>query len=103
MVSLFEQDLQNSFALLAVVIACYCACLVDIGASGRSSDGGVGPGPQYQKAQHPLDQPLPDAEHLGPLPHVFVGDEFFPLQQHLMRKFLGQELPTEYHLFNYQF
>lgn len=62
--------------------------MVDAGASGRSSDGGV-----LAAAEPPLgflcgratvdwpgDPTLPGAENLGPMPHIFVADEAFPLK-----------------------
>lgn len=49
-----------------------------------------------------MDTPLPGAESLGPMPHVFVGDEAFPLQKNLMRPFPGQQLTTEKRVYNYR-
>uniref|UniRef100_A0A8C5AZ13 DDE Tnp4 domain-containing protein n=1 Tax=Gadus morhua TaxID=8049 RepID=A0A8C5AZ13_GADMO len=42
------------------------------------------------------------AEQRGPLPHVFVGDEAFPLMTHLLRPFPGQHHTLEKRVFNYR-
>ncbi|XP_046893573.1 uncharacterized protein LOC124479089 isoform X3 [Hypomesus transpacificus] len=45
---------------------------------------------------------IPGAEPRGPLPHVFVGDEAFPLRSNLMRPFPGTNLAREKRMFNYR-
>ena len=35
----------------------------------------------------PPEQPLTNTEHLGPVTHVIVGDEAFPLQKNIIRPF----------------
>ncbi|KAL2077834.1 hypothetical protein ACEWY4_027338 [Coilia grayii] len=37
----------------------------------------------------PEDSILPGAEHLGPMPHVFLADEAFPLRRNIMRPYPG--------------
>lgn len=75
-----------SLVLLVVVDARYLFRVVDVGAFGRNSDGGTlaasafGQALREEKLHLPADAPLPDADHLGPMPHVFVGDEAFPLR-----------------------
>jgi hypothetical protein len=97
-----------SIILLAVVDARYRFQVVDVGAYGRSSDGGTLAVSAFGRALCqgslgiPEDKPLPGAEHLGPMPHVFVADEAFPLRRHMMRPHPGQNIGREKRLYNYR-
>ncbi len=97
-----------SIILLAVVDARYCFQVVDVGAYGRSSDGGTLAVSAFGRALCqgslgiPEDKPLPGAEHLGLMPHVFVADEAFPLRRHMMRPHPGQNIGREERLYNYR-
>nr|XP_055056158.1 uncharacterized protein LOC129440693 [Misgurnus anguillicaudatus] len=97
-----------SIVLLAVVDANYCFRVIDVGGYGRTSDGGIlansafGQALQAGTLHLPPDQSLPGAEQRGPLPHVFVADEAFPLRKNLMRPFPGHSLPPERRVFNYR-
>lgn len=79
---------------------------IDIGAYGRNSDGGVFANSNLGKAiaantlQLPDDSTLPEAEHLGKVPYVFVGDEAFPLQKHILRPYPGRGCPHDQQIFN---
>ncbi|KAL2092988.1 hypothetical protein ACEWY4_010300 [Coilia grayii] len=87
-----------SIVLLAVVDARYCFRLVDIGAYGRNSDGGTLSASAFGTALRqntlgiPEDTILPGAEHLGPMPYVFVADEAFPLRRNIMRPYPGYNI-----------
>ncbi|KAJ4943367.1 hypothetical protein JOQ06_005870 [Pogonophryne albipinna] len=52
--------------------------------------------------QLPPDTVIPGAERLGLLPHVFVGDEAFPLLDNLLRPFPGRQITRERRIFNYR-
>ncbi|KAM9397464.1 uncharacterized protein ACWYII_032701 [Salvelinus alpinus] len=88
-----------SVVLLAVVDAIYCFRGVDVGAYGKGSDGGTlrdsafGQALQDGTLDIPPPASLPGAEDLGPVPHVFVDDEAFPLRPNLMRPYAGRQLP----------
>lgn len=96
-----------SIVLLAVVDAHCCFRVVDMGASGKSSDGGTLAASAFGSAQQqgtlnlPGDAPLPGAEHLGPMPHVFLADEAFPLRRNLLRPYPGHTV-GEKRVFNYR-
>ncbi|KAJ8389229.1 hypothetical protein AAFF_G00122490 [Aldrovandia affinis] len=68
-----------SIVLSAVVDARYRFRVVDIGGYGRTSDGGTLASSKFGKALQngrldlPEDRLLPEAEHLGCQPHVFVA------------------------------
>lgn len=84
-----------SIVLLAVVDSHWRFRVVDVGAFGRSSDGGTLAASAFGKAlRHgtlnlPQDSALPGADHLGCTPCVFIADEAFPLQRNLMRPYPG--------------
>ncbi|RXN14784.1 nuclease HARBI1 [Labeo rohita] len=98
---------QFSIVLLAVVDANYLFRVVDIGAYGKSSDGGSLSACAFGRALREGtlnlsdDEPLPNGEHLGPVPFVFVGDKAFPLQKHLLRPYPGRAIPVDQRVFNF--
>ena len=97
-----------SIVLLGLVDANLRFIAIDVGAYGRNSDGGIfgnsvlGKSITNSSINFPEDFPLPSATHLGPMPYVFIGDEAFPLQKHLMRPFPGRGCPHEEKIFNYR-
>ena len=97
-----------SIVLLAVVDADCMFRVIDVGGYGRNSDGGTLGNSAFGEAlkDGTLDLPensiIPGAEPRGPLPHVFVGDEAFPLRSNLLRPFPGTNLSREKRLFNYR-
>uniref|UniRef100_A0A9J7YEV0 DDE Tnp4 domain-containing protein n=1 Tax=Cyprinus carpio carpio TaxID=630221 RepID=A0A9J7YEV0_CYPCA len=99
---------QFSIVLLAVVDANYLFRVVDIGAFGKSSDGGTLSASALGRALRdgtlnlPDDEPLPNGEHLGKVPFVFVGDEAFPLRKHLLRPYPGRAIPADQRIFNFR-
>ncbi|KAJ8334056.1 hypothetical protein SKAU_G00413750 [Synaphobranchus kaupii] len=95
-----------SIVLLALVDHRYCFTVVEIGSHGSSSDGGIFRSSDLGKALQrgdlhlPGPRPLPGTEQ--PVPHVIVGDEAFPLQNNLMRPYLGRQLDEPRRIFNYR-
>ncbi|XP_033978104.1 protein ANTAGONIST OF LIKE HETEROCHROMATIN PROTEIN 1-like [Trematomus bernacchii] len=104
----FNYKSTHSLVLLAVVDARYLFRVVDVGGFGRSSDSGslrnsaFGESLRDGSLQLPPDTVIPGAEQLGLLPHVFVGDEAFPLLDNLLRPFPGRHLTRERRMFNYR-
>ena len=72
-----------SVVLLALVDANLKFIHIDVGAYGRNSDGGIlvrkrlGNAMKSIALHFPADSPLPNVQHLGPVPYVVVGDEAF--------------------------
>lgn len=96
-----------SIVLLAVADADCRFVVVDVGAYGRQNDGNVLQNSEFGKrlASHtlhlPADALLPGSNTTAP--HVYVGDEAFPLQRHLMRPFPGCSLNgDDRRIYNYR-
>lgn len=93
--------------LLTMYNANYTFTLVDIGAFGRQSDGGIFKNSRMGQrfAQEKMHIPPADEiyEESSEYPYVIVGDEAFPLSSYLMRSYPGREgLSTEKKVFNYR-
>ncbi|KAL2101787.1 hypothetical protein ACEWY4_003548 [Coilia grayii] len=79
--------------------ACCCGCRLPVPDGG--CDGGTLNNSLFGEALKDGTLDLPDnctisgAEHRGLLPHVFVGDEAFPLRVHLLRPFPGSHLTRD--------
>ncbi|XP_011883603.1 PREDICTED: putative nuclease HARBI1 [Vollenhovia emeryi] len=84
----------HSIVLMAIASASYRFMLVDIGAQGRHSDGGVFlnsvMGQKFHQEQ--LNIPLPSPLHInGPsLPYMIVADEAFQLNKFTLRPYPGR-------------
>lgn len=104
----FNYKKSFSIILLAVVDANYKFISIDVGAYGRNSDGGVFANSTFGKKfinnslNIPQDKTLPGTDIVAP--HIFVGDEAFPLHRHLMRPYPGNQTAgvNENKIFNYR-
>lgn len=79
---------SSSITVLAVADAFSCFRMIEVCPFGRKSDRGMFAASEFGKALHegklglPEDAPLPGvASDLGPMPHVFISGESFPLKQ----------------------
>lgn len=97
-----------SIVLLAVADANYNFVVVDIGAYGRNSDSGILSGSKLGQLLQTDSLCIPPNKRLPgnteKMPHVFVGDEAFPLSKHMMRPYPGNQLTgdEEKKIFNYR-
>ncbi|GFQ70481.1 DDE Tnp4 domain-containing protein [Trichonephila clavata] len=95
-----------SIILLACVDANYKFVLVDIGAEGHNSDGGVFKnsifGQSLEKGTLDLPCPVEIPGTAKMLPFLFIGDEAFPLKSNLMRPYPGVALSKDKAIFNYR-
>ena len=95
-----------SIILLAVCDAQYCFTLLDIGDTGRQSDGGVLANSAFGRSLEsgslslPCPKPLPGQS--SSVPYYFVGDSAFPLKTYMLRPFPGRFLPEDKQIFNYR-
>ncbi|KAK5648040.1 hypothetical protein RI129_002932 [Pyrocoelia pectoralis] len=91
----------HSIHLLAIADANYKFIMVDIGAAGRLSDGGVFRRSNLGKGFEQSRFNVPEPENN--LPYVLVGDEAFPLTTYLMRPFPRRgHLDLTRKVFNYR-
>lgn len=102
----FNYKKTFSLVLMAVCDADYKFTLVDVGAFGSQSDGGVfaeskyGQGLENGTIKLPPNSPLPGT--IQPFPMFFVGDEAFPLKSYIMRPYPGKRLEARKRIFNYR-
>lgn len=91
---------------MAVVDSSCRHVLIDVGAEGRRSDGGIFKNSKFGKAliKGALDIPslgmLPGTEIAAP--YAFVGDEAFQLRADFMRPFPSKNLEDTRRVFNYR-
>lgn len=102
---------SHSIVLLAVCDANYNFTMVDVGAEGRNSDGGVfrtshmGIRIVDGSMQFPDDEQLELRPDGPPLPYFIVGDEAFPLSRRIMRPYPGRSegnMPLREATYNYR-
>ena len=90
--------------LLAVCDAHYCFTLVDIGDTGRHSDGGVFSNSAFGQAMEAGELSLPNMDNVSgiasPIPYLFVGDAAFPLKTYMLHPYPGRYLPDNKRIFN---
>ena len=103
----FTYKKTHSIVLLAVCNVRYKFLLVDIGDSGRQSDGSVYNNSHLGHAieHNLLNIPKPDKinpESLKLYPFVFVADDAFGLKPHMMKPYPNQNLPIDQRIFNYR-
>ena len=104
--SFYNYKGTHSVVLLAICDAHYKFIMVDIGDAGRHSDGGILSNSEFGKALErnslflPPDRPLPGMSTF--VPYVVVGDEAFPLKNHMMRPHPGKNLTDAQSIYNYR-
>ena len=95
-----------SIVLLAACDARYRLTMVDVGAFGCESDGGVFGHSQFDHALRTNTLHIPECSNLQgtqcTVPFVLVGDNAFPLRTNLMKPFAGRNLPFKESVFNYR-
>ena len=104
--SFFNYKKTHSIVLMAICNARYQFTIVDIGDSGRQSDGSIyansnlGYAIENKQLKLPGDKKLRNSQRI--LSHVFVGDDAFGLKPHLMKPYPSQNLQLDQRVFDYQ-
>ncbi|XP_071580467.1 putative nuclease HARBI1 [Temnothorax nylanderi] len=103
----FNYKNAHSIVLLGICDAKYIFTLVEIGAYGRRSDGGIFRdsimGQKFNERQMNVPKPKRLTVDGMPLPYVFVGDEAFQLSDYLLRPYPGRGgLSQDRSIFNYR-
>ena len=96
----------HSIVLMGVCDANYRFIMVDIGDTGRQSDGSIynngniGYAIENNLLGIPKDSRLKNSSRI--LPYVFVADDAFGLKRHMMKPYSSSNLGTEKLIFNYR-
>lgn len=102
----FNYKGSHSIVLFAIVNADYEFICADVGTNGRVSDGGVIRNTEFYRLLQNSELCIPDSNVLPNstkrASYVFVGDEAFQLQTHLMKPFSQSVLNKERRIFNYR-
>ena len=102
----FNYKKTHSIVLMAVVNANYEFTMVDIGDSGRQSDGGVFAASKLGFAMDNDQLGLPKPRILPGtttyFPYVFLGDEAFPLKTYLIKPYARHASGIEEQITNYR-
>nr|XP_047124352.1 protein ANTAGONIST OF LIKE HETEROCHROMATIN PROTEIN 1-like [Hydra vulgaris] len=105
--SYFNYKKTHSIVLMAVSDAKYRFILVDIGDSGRQSNGSVynnsrlGFAIENNLLKIPKDSKISNNSYKI-LPYVFVADDTFGLKRHMMKPYAFKNLLTDKLIFNYR-
>lgn len=103
----FNYKSTFSIVLMAVVDADYCFTFADVGCQGRISDGGVIKNTSFYKKLQEHELHLPSNKALPntnkSLPYVFVADDAFPLEEHILKPYPGSHRKDSIErIFNYR-
>ena len=102
----FNYKHSFSIVLMGIVNVNYEFLVVDVGANGRVSDGGVFSNTLFYKKLVEKDLCIPEPENLPStnikMPYVFVGDDAFPLMENLMKPFSKRNLTNEEMIYYYR-
>lgn len=100
----FNYKKYFSVVLQAVVDANYRFITIDVGGYGKQSDGGTFQASSFYKALMTKQVKIPGPAFLPgtniKAPHVFLGDEAYPLLDFLLKPYGGQSLPIAEECFN---
>ncbi|KAK5642344.1 hypothetical protein RI129_008511 [Pyrocoelia pectoralis] len=102
----YNYKLYHSVVLLSLVDSNYKFTMIDVGAYGKNSDGGVLKKSEFGKrlSEDLLD--LPDnrsiTKEAEKIPYVIVADEAFQLTKNIMKPYPRKQLSKEKRIFNYR-
>lgn len=96
-----------SIVLLAIVDVDYKFIFVDIGAYGKDCDSSVLQSTDFWRRLEKGELQIPEAKPLTPelgvkVPYVFVADNAFPMNEHIVKDFSNRNLSTKQRVYNYR-
>lgn len=96
-----------SIVLLAIADADYKFLFVDIGAYGKDCDSSILQGTEFWRRLISLELDLPDARPITPamglkVPYVFIADNAFSMNEHMLKDFSNHNLSIKQRVFNYR-
>lgn len=99
----FNYKGYHSVVLLAIVDANLNFIMADVGCNGRVSDGGVIEETTFYRKLKCGELNLPNKENtVSNMNYVFIADEAFALQTHLLKPFPRKDLTYDRRIFNYR-
>ncbi|GFO40552.1 protein antagonist of like heterochromatin protein 1 [Plakobranchus ocellatus] len=102
----FNYKGHHSVVLMAIADADCKFIVINVGAYGSNSDGGILQDSAFYKLLNSNNLNIPNPTFIPgtntTVPFVFVADEAFPLSPNMMRPFPRRELTDEKRIFNYR-
>lgn len=95
----------HSVVLMALVSASYKFLIVDVGAQGKHSDGGIFKNSIMGQRFYKNTMDLPDSSAISTrhtVPYVIVADEAFQLTPFTMQPYPSKNLTKQQKIFNYR-
>ncbi|CAI6372739.1 unnamed protein product [Macrosiphum euphorbiae] len=94
----------HSIVLMAIVNSNHEFIYIDVGKNGRLSDGGIIECTEFYRRLQNNQLHIPDNNETNEnLNFVFLADDAFPLQEHILKPFPQRNLSKEKRIFNYRF
>ena len=95
-----------SIVLLAVVDADYKFLYVDIGAYGKDCDSSILQKTEFWKRMKRGELNIPQPRHLPgsvtKVPYIFIGDNAFPIEEHILKDYSNHNLSVTQRVFSYR-
>lgn len=95
-----------SIVLLAIVDADYKFLFVDIGAYGKDCDSSILKDTEFYKRLERGELNIPDAKPIAPdglkVPYIFIGDNAFAINEHILKDFSNHNLSVKQRVFNFR-
>lgn len=103
----FNYKHYYSIVLLAIVDADYNFLFVDIGAYGKDCDSAILQNTEFWRRLINCELHIPEARPLAlenslKVPYVFVADNAFPMNEHILKDFSNHNLSVKQRVFNYR-
>lgn len=103
----FNYKHHYSIVLLAIADADYNFLFVDIGAYGKDGDSSILQNTEFWRRLVTNELNIPKARPLAAemslkVPYVFVADNAFPMNEHILKDFSNHNLSIKQRVFNYR-